>query len=218
MPVCSLLYGLVPKLMLPYLIWIMIVAILITGIIILCKIVRAGIDYFPRKKPYEISIPELSDLANKMGYHLTQNPFWIIDKKNIKARIRPEQKQIIFEKDFFNQLTSAERIFVGGHEFFHLYGKQHLYPPIAIIPVAIIAFLIPNFLGVPFQITVLGCFGSMILMGIFSARSIELLADHAGVIHVNKEIATSALKKAYPGRTNRAHDFHPSIDKRIEKL
>lgn len=222
MPVCTLLYGIVSRQIQQYLYWILIGVFLISFLIFLPKLVRAIIDYFlgkiRRNVPDDIPIQELSDLAKKLGYTLDLKPFLLINKKNLTAKAHRERKQIIFGKDYFNQLTSEEKIFVGGHEFFHLFGKQQHYLTIIMFPIGVIMFVIPRFIGVPAEIGFLGFIGSLIISGIFASRSFELLADQAGVVHVSRAAAASALKKAYPGRTDRGFYSHPSIDKRIERL
>lgn len=220
MPVCTLLYGIVS--IQQYLNWILIGAFFISLLICLRYLIPIGIDSLLGKirriTPYDIPIQEISDLAKKLEYTLDPKPFWIINKKKLTAKAHRERKRITFGKDYFDQLTSEEKIFVGGHEFFHLFGKQDHYLAIIMFPVGAIMLVIPHFIGVPVPIIFLGFIGSLILSGIFASRSFELLADQAGRVNVNREIAASALKKAYPGRTDRGFYFHPSIDKRIEKL
>lgn len=219
-PVCTLFYGIVS--IQQYLNWILIGSFFISFSICLRYLIPMGINYLLGKirkiKPYDIQIQEISDLANKLGYALDPKPFWIINHKSITAKAHRNRKQIIFGKDYFDNLTSEEKIFVAGHEFFHLFGKQDRYLGVVMLPVGVIMFIVPYLTGVPLPIVFLGFIGSLVTSGIFASRSFELLADQAGKVNVNKAIATSALKKAYPGRTDRGFYFHPSIDKRIERL
>lgn len=216
-PVCSFLYGLVPQQIHLYLEWIMLVAFLLSFIIFLITL-RPAMNIFSTKKSDPIQIPELYHLAKKMKYELVQNPFLIVDKKNLKAQSNQITKKITFGSGFYNDLSSEEKIFVGGHEFWHIYGNDFFYFIIIIILAVVISCAIPTHFGAPLPVSVSGMIGFVILSVICYSRSSELLADRAGRDHVSKEVAASALKKAYPGKTDRGFYLHPSVDERIKRL
>ena len=216
-PVFFLFYGIMPKQLILYLNFIIFVYFLLTIGIIAFKAILFVKNNFTMKKSYEISIPELQEVANKMNLKLSSHPFWLKDTKKIKAQVNQEKKTITFGKEFLNNLTSEEKKFVGGHEFFHIYRRQELYILITFVPTFVLMFLMPWILHVPLYV-IITSIGSLIISACYTARSIESIADLSGAQHVIKEVAISALGKAYPRTKSKILDFHPHVKIRIRSL
>jgi len=196
----------------------------ISFIITLVIIGIAGLKFlrniFSRKKPYPKKIPEIQQLAEKMGIELSDEPFWEIDNEKTTAMSRGDSKKdkrIIFGKHYLESLTDEEKKFVAGHEFTHLYGHQFVYFLITGIPIFILAYIIPYSLEVPFNIITLGFFGAVIGWMCFSNRSFETIADVNGATFVGIESAINALKKGYPDTTKKFY-LHPSTKSRTKNL
>lgn len=217
LPLCSLIYGIKPDQSLSYLI--LGLSALMLGIIVL-----DGIPFLKnnvsKMKQYAINIPELEKLANKIGLELSPQPFWEIENKKMKAislGFSKKSKKILFGKDFLASLTSEEKIFVGGHEFFHLYGHEFLYYSIIFIPV--FAFVWLQFtLNIPSNVMIPGVMGAIVSCMCFGKRSFESVADINAAINVCREDAINALKKAYAGKEEKSYNFHPSLKARIKNL
>lgn len=218
LPLCSLTYGIMSEQSLFYL-------ILILFVLMLGLIAFDGISFLKnnvsRKKPHAIDIPELRKLANKIGLELSPQPFWEIENKKMKAMSlgdSKKSKRIIFGKDFLASLTNEEKIFVGGHEFFHLYGHEFLYYPIIFVPILGSVVLLQLTLNIPQIIMIPGFLGATVGCLCFGKRSFESIADINGAINVSREDAINALKKANIGKEEKSFNLHPSLKARIKNL
>ena len=223
MPLCSLLYAAAPEQAQYYLHILIYLSLLVTIGLVLFKgipsLLRDGIS---ERKRYPIEIPELQELAKKNKLKLSSQPFWEIDKKIIKARALGDSKKtsmIVFGKEYLSSLTtSEERMFVGGHEFYHLYGHELFYYLITFIPTFTFLIWVPLTLHVPDDIIGIGAFGGIVGWFCFSKRSFESIADLYGAKNVSKESAISALEKAYEGKTHIKFYTHPSVVERVRNL
>jgi len=220
-PLCSIIYVTIPEQGL------FIFHAIITGLLIFAfaPIIKngivLGIDKFSREKACPIKIPEMQELANKLGLELSPQPFWEINKKNMKAKAERKSnkdKKILFGKEYLHSLTKEEKVFVAGHEFFHLYGREDLYYFTILVPVIVIIIFIQFTLNVPQYLMIIGNLGIMIGYSGFARRSIESIADIEGARNVDKKDAINALKKAYVGKENKSFYTHPSINARIKNL
>lgn len=220
LPLCSLIYGIMSEQSLFYLNWI----ILAFFVLMLGLIAFDGISFLKnnvsRKKPCPIDIPELEKLANKIGLELSPKPFWEIENKMKAMSLgdSKKSKRIIFGKDFLASLTSEEKIFAGGHEFCHLYGREFLYYSIMFVPILGSVVLLQLTLNIPQNVMILGFLGATVGCLCFGKRSFELIADINGATNVSKEDAINALKKAHIGKEEKSFNLHPSLKARIKNL
>lgn len=218
LPLCSITYGILPEQSLFYLI--LALFVFMSGLIIF-----DGISFLKnvskRKEKNIVNIPELQELANKIGLELSPEPFWEIDNKKMKAMslgFSKKSKRIIFGKDFLASLTKGEKIFVAGHEFFHLYGRELLYYPIIFIPILGLVISLQLILNIPQNIMIPGFFGATVGCLCFGKRSFESIADINAAINTSKEDAINALKKACIGKEEKSFNLHPSLKARIKNL
>ncbi len=213
-PLCTLVYGIRSEQSLFYLI----LGLFAVMVVLLTVDVIPFLKKISKRKESTIDVPELQELANKIGLELSPKPFWETDKK-IKAMslgFSKKSKRIIFEKDFLASLTNEEKIFVGGHEFFHLYGHELLYYPIIFAPVFVLVWL--QFTSIPLNVMIPGVLGALVSCSCFGKRSFESIADINAAINVSREDAINALKKAYVGKAEKSFNFHPSLKARIKNL
>src|SRR5690242_14106062 len=183
MPIGALLYGVMPEQILFYLLLVIMGSSISTLGLIIFKGVLFLREIFPRETPHPVEISELRDLAKKMKFELSKDPFWEVDKKTIKAKAwgdSKKTKKIIFGREFLDSLTSKERIFVGGHEFLHLYGHQFCYLLLIMIPTVFFMISVLSIFHTPQSIMMLGTFGSIIGCFCFASRSFETIADLNG--------------------------------------
>ena len=168
------------------------------------------------KKSVDIPIVELEDLAKKLRLDLPTNPFCTVDKRNVLARAKGNK--ILFGEDFLNILSSDEKIFVGGHEFFHIHGHAEHYILVAMIPVFLLASILLILLNVNYLVVGIICMGLLLVSISLAKRSIESMADLYGAKYAGNDAAISALTKGYATKKHTLFDFHPRLQIRIRNI
>lgn len=176
--------------------------------------------YVSGKKPVPSEIPEIREVAAKLGVTLPDRAFSFTEE-DFPAVTNGYTKRMVLNKDLWAQLTPDERRFIGGHEVTHITErlKSQTILMVSGIGSAMAVALPLAFLGFSAQFVVLPSFTAMIIAAYYAQRKAELRADLGGAKFVSYEVAESAMLKVYGARgMDWGGDTHPSGNSRLKNL
>jgi Zn-dependent protease with chaperone function len=176
--------------------------------------------YLSGKKPVPTELPEIREVAAKLGVTLPEHAFSYTEE-DFPAVTNGYTKRMVLNRGLWERLTPDERRFVGGHEVAHITDrwKSQAILMAGGIGSSMAVALPLAFLGFSVQFIILPAFSAMIIIAYFAQRRAELHADLGGARFVPYEIAESAMRKVYGNQgMDWASDTHPSGSSRLKNL
>jgi Zn-dependent protease with chaperone function len=176
--------------------------------------------YVSGKKPVPTEIPEIREVAAKLGVTLPDKAFSFTEE-DFPAVTNGYTKRMVLNRSLWERFTPDERRFIGGHEMTHVTNrwKSQAILMAGGIGSAMAVALPLAFLGFSAQFIILPAFTAMIIIAYYAQRKAELHADLGGARFVPYEVAESTMRKVYGTRgMGWASDTHPSGNSRLKNL